>query len=142
MGNALGKQFSLTEKQGIVNGVGDMPNQHDILTGQPAGRPRLHRRSGSHRGNNWTSNANVDAGGAGAPPARSRPTSAQRPSDKQGGGNGSWNSTHPSRGCSQPKPGQHGRRRAALLLRGQLDEFSSSRSGSGSRSGSIQNLEP
>ena len=23
-------------------------------------------------------------------------------SDKQGGGNGSWNSTHPSRGCSQP----------------------------------------
>ena len=23
-------------------------------------------------------------------------------SDKQGGGNGSWNSTHASRGCSQP----------------------------------------
>jgi len=22
--------------------------------------------------------------------------------DKQGGGNGSWNSSHPSRGCSQP----------------------------------------
>ncbi len=33
IGNALGKQFSLTEKQGIVNGVGDMPNTHDILTG-------------------------------------------------------------------------------------------------------------
>src|SRR5262249_43808179 len=39
IGNALGKQFSLTEKQGIVNGVGDMPNTHDILTGsQPDGR--------------------------------------------------------------------------------------------------------
>jgi hypothetical protein len=40
-GNALGKQFALTEKQGLVNGVGDMPNQHDILTG-------LYRRHGSH----------------------------------------------------------------------------------------------
>src|SRR5438034_8021116 len=39
IGNALGKQISLTEKQGIVNGVGDMPNQHDVLTGsQPDGR--------------------------------------------------------------------------------------------------------
>src|SRR4029079_9031478 len=48
IGNALGKMFSLTEKTvvengviktGIVNGVGDMPNQHDILTGsQPDGR--------------------------------------------------------------------------------------------------------
>src|SRR5213076_1324860 len=39
IGNALGKQFSLTEKAGIVNGVGDMPNTHDILTGsQPDGR--------------------------------------------------------------------------------------------------------
>src|SRR4029079_10364806 len=33
IGNALWKQFSLTEKNMIVNGVGDMPNQHDILTG-------------------------------------------------------------------------------------------------------------
>ena len=36
IGNALGKQFSLTEKNTIVNGVGDMPNQHDILTGSRA----------------------------------------------------------------------------------------------------------
>src|SRR5207249_114187 len=38
LGNALGKQFSLTEKGGIVNGVGDMPNNqvrhhHDPTTG-------------------------------------------------------------------------------------------------------------
>src|SRR3954469_17444876 len=39
LGNALGKQLSLTEKKTTVNGVGDMPNQHDILTGsQPDGR--------------------------------------------------------------------------------------------------------
>jgi hypothetical protein len=38
LGVAFGKQLSLTEKKGIVNGVGDMPNQHDILTGsQPDG---------------------------------------------------------------------------------------------------------
>src|SRR6476660_1666954 len=87
IGNALGKQFSLTEKGGIVNGVGDMPNQHDILTGsQPDGR--AYTDSADHTCNNWTSN---DMG-----------TAQLGHSDKQGGGNGSWNSTHASRGCSQP----------------------------------------
>ena len=39
VGNALGKQLSLTEKNTPVNGVGDTPNQHDILTGSmPDGR--------------------------------------------------------------------------------------------------------
>ena len=86
MGNALGKQFSLTEKQGVVNGVGDMPNQHDILTGsQPDGR--AYTDAMDHTCNNWTSN------GAG--------TAQLGHSDKQGGGNSSWNSTHASRGCSQ-----------------------------------------
>jgi hypothetical protein len=86
IGNALGKQLSLTEKGGIVNGVGDTPNQHDILTGsQPDGR--AYTDGMDHTCNNWTSNA---AG-----------TAQLGHSDKQGGGNGSWNSTHPSRGCSQ-----------------------------------------
>ena len=31
--NNLAKQTALTEKGGVVNGRGDMPNQHDILTG-------------------------------------------------------------------------------------------------------------
>src|SRR5499427_812666 len=86
IGNALGKQFSLTEKGGIVNGVGDMPNQHDILTGSlPDGR--AYTDGMDHTCNNWTSN------GMG---------SAQLGhSDKQGGNNSSWNSTHASRGCSQ-----------------------------------------
>jgi hypothetical protein len=86
MGNALGKQFSLTEKQGIVNGVGDMPNQHDILTGSTSDG-RAYTDGMDHTCNNWTSN---DMG-----------TAQLGHADKQGGGNGSWNSTHASRGCSQ-----------------------------------------
>src|SRR5512134_3258662 len=31
--NSINKNFALSEKGGTVNGVGDMPNQHDILTG-------------------------------------------------------------------------------------------------------------
>jgi hypothetical protein len=85
-GNAMGKQFSLTEKQGIVNGVGDMPNQHDILTGSNADG-RAYTDAMDHTCNNWTSN---DMGSA-----------QLGHSDKQGGGNSSWNSAHPSRGCSQ-----------------------------------------
>ncbi|HUC73679.1 MAG TPA: hypothetical protein VMS04_00215 [Vicinamibacterales bacterium] len=87
LGNALGKQFSLTEKGTAVNGVGDTPNQHDILTGtQPDGRG--YSDGGDHTCNNWMGN------GAG--------TAQLGHSDKQGGGNSSWNSAHPSRGCSQP----------------------------------------
>jgi hypothetical protein len=86
IGNQMGKQISLTEKQGIVNGVGDMPNQHDILTGsQPDGR--AYTDGMDHTCNNWTSNS-MGAAQLGH-------------SDKQGGNNSSWNSTHASRGCSQ-----------------------------------------
>ena len=87
VGNVLGKQFSLTEKSTVVNGVGDTPNQHDVLTGtQPDGRG--YTDGADHTCNNWTSNS----GG----------TAQLGHSDKQGGGNSSWNSAHPSRGCSQP----------------------------------------
>jgi hypothetical protein len=86
LGNILGKQFSLTEKTAVVNGVGDTPNQHDILTGsQPDGR--AYTDGGDHTCNNWSSNA--------------MGTAQLGHSDKQGGGNSSWNSAHPSRGCSQ-----------------------------------------
>jgi hypothetical protein len=87
IGNALGKQLSLTEKSTIVNGVGDTPNQHDILTGSQADG-RGYTDGADHTCGNWTSN------GAG--------TAQLGHSDKQGGGNSSWNSAHPSRGCSQP----------------------------------------
>ena len=105
IGNALGKQFSLTEKKERVNGVGDTPNTHDILTGsQPDGR--AYTDAADHTCNNWTSNTNVEAParGAGAPaaPPAPGPSAQLGHSDKQGGGNSSWNSTHASRGCSQP----------------------------------------
>ena len=101
LGNALGKQISLTEKQGIVNGVGDMPNTHDILTGsQPDGR--AYTDAADHTCSNYTSNAEPAArGAAGAPPPPPGPSVQLGHSDKQGGGNGSWNSTHASRGCNQ-----------------------------------------
>jgi len=88
MGNALGKQLSLSEKGTVVNGVGDMPNQHDILTGsQPDGR--AYTDNMDHTCSNYSSNAD----GRGAVQLGHH--------DKQGGGNGSWNSAHASRGCSQ-----------------------------------------
>ncbi len=86
LGNALGKVISLTEQGEQVNGVGDSPNQHDILTGSmPDGRAFTDGMD--HTCNNWTSNGDGSA--------------QVGHSDKQGGGNGSWNSSHPSRGCSQ-----------------------------------------
>ncbi len=88
LGNALGKQLSLTEKGTIVNGVGDMPNTHDILTGSmPDGR--AYTDGMDHTCSNYTS----DADGRGSVQLGH--------SDKQGGNNSSWNSAHPSRGCSQ-----------------------------------------
>src|SRR5437867_8206007 len=93
IGNALGKQISLTDKGTVVNGVGDMPNTHDILTGsRPDGT--AYPDEADHTCNNYTSNStgNVQLGHA----------------DKQGGGNSSWNSAHQSAGCSQPQLVQTG----------------------------------
>jgi len=86
IGNPLGKQLAQNEKGELVNGVGDKPNQHDILTGSTADG-RAFTDTADHTCNNWTSNS---AGSA-----------QVGHSDKQGGGNSSWNSTHPSKGCSQ-----------------------------------------
>ena len=114
LGNRVNKNSARTEKGDVVNGVGDMPNQHDILTGStPDGR--AFTDAADHTCNNWTSNAHVEppargtgapgaAGGAragGAPPPAG-PSAQLGHSDKTGGANGSWNSTHGSRGCSQP----------------------------------------
>jgi hypothetical protein len=88
LGNVLGKQFSLTEKSTPVNGVGDTPNQHDILTGSMADG-RAFTDTADHTCTNFTSNAD------------GRGSAQLGHSDKQGGGNSSWNSAHPSRGCSQ-----------------------------------------
>ena len=86
--NNLTKQTQLTEKGQVVNGRGDTPNTHDILTGSQldgtafdAGEDRTCQ--------NWTSS------GAGSAMVGHH--------DRQGGGANptSWNSAHPSKGCSQ-----------------------------------------
>jgi hypothetical protein len=84
--NNLNKQTALTEKGAGINGVGDTPNQHDILTGSQADGTL---QMGDPPCGNWTS---ADAGGA-----------MLGHVDRQGGGAAatSWNAAHMSRGCSQ-----------------------------------------
>ena len=85
-GNNLSKQFALTEKSEIVNGVGDTPNRHDILTGSQLDGTAF-TDGADHTCQNWTSGTTG--------------TAQLGHSDRNGGGNTSWNSAHPSRGCSQ-----------------------------------------
>jgi hypothetical protein len=86
--NNLTKQTALTEKGEMVNGRGDTPNRHDILTGSQADGMSL-KGAGDTTCRNWTSNAD---GGA-----------QVGHHDRQGGGEApsSWNSAHTSKGCSQ-----------------------------------------
>ena len=85
--NNLNKEASLTEKGTTVNGVGDKPNQHDILTGSQADGTL---QTGEAPCGNWTS-AETTGGAMVGHHAR------------QGGGAAatSWNASHSSRGCSQ-----------------------------------------
>ena len=99
LGNRIQKVSALSEKGEPVNGVGDSPNQHDILTGStPDGRafPEGTDRTCS----NYTSNAAAPAATAGQPPPPG-PSVQVGHHDRLGGPNASWNSVHPSRGCSQ-----------------------------------------
>jgi len=88
--NKLGKQTSLTEKGAVVNGRGDSPNTHDILTGSTLDGMAYPKGDDTTCGN-WTSAAD----GSGAARLGHH--------DRQGGGENptSWNSAHLSRGCSQ-----------------------------------------
>ena len=82
--NKLSKENSLTEKGTVVNGRGDKPNQHDILTGS-----NLDGTSSGKTCNNWTSSGNDFTATVGH-------------HDRQGGGANptSWHSAHDSKGCS------------------------------------------
>ena len=84
--NKLSKENSLTEKGDVVNGRGDTPNRHDILTGS--------NLDGTLAGdaltcNNWTSSGE----GSAQVGHHDRTGGGQNPS--------SWNSAHASKGCSQ-----------------------------------------
>ena len=82
--NQLSKENSRNELGDMVNGRGDKPNMHDVLTGS-----NLDGTAGESTCSNWSSHgegsANVghhDRTGGGANPT-------------------SWNAAHGSRGCSQ-----------------------------------------
>lgn len=88
--NNLTKQTALTEKGAIVNGRGDTPNMHDMLTGSsPDGR--------SMTGNTDTTCSNWTSSTTGAAiVGHSDRTGLDESAPMK-----SWNSSHPSRGCSQ-----------------------------------------
>lgn len=88
LGNRINKITTVDEKGEIQKGVGDQPNEHDILTGsQPDGR--AYTDAADHTCKNWTSSSDG--------------TAQLGHLDRLGGGNASWNSVHASQGCSQPQ---------------------------------------
>lgn len=86
--NNLTKETALSEKGEVVNGRGDSPNRHDILTGAQLDGTAF-TGDADQTCQNWTSS---DEGSA-----------QLGHHDRQGGGANptSWNSAHASRGCSQ-----------------------------------------
>ena len=86
--NNLTKETVLNERGGMTNGRGDDPNRHDILTGSQLDGTAVPGDDDTTC-NNWTSSGegsamvgHFDRTGGGANPT-------------------SWNSAHPSSGCSQ-----------------------------------------
>ena len=87
--NKLSKEVSLSEKGEMINGRGDNPNRHDILTGSQTDGSAVTGDPATTTCGNWTS------GGEGSANVGHH--------DRQGGGADptSWNAAHPSKGCSQ-----------------------------------------
>ena len=85
--NNLNKQTALTETGATVKGRGDQPNEHDILTGSNADGTLA---AGQTCGD-WTSNGEGQA----------IVGHFDRVGIDESAPMKSWNSSHPSRGCSQ-----------------------------------------
>ncbi len=83
------KTTQLTEIGMIVNGRGDTPNKHDILTGSKSDGTLFFAGGNDTTCSDWTSNGSGSA--------------RVGHHDRVGGGEDppSWNSAHNSRGCSQ-----------------------------------------
>ena len=93
-GNNLSKQTALSEKGEVINGAGDTPNRHDVLTGSQADGTAF--AAGEDRTcKNWTSSTQ---GAAMVGHFDRKGLRDDEPSR-------SWNTSHPSRGpdggCSQ-----------------------------------------
>lgn len=87
--NTLGKENSISESGEQINGRGDSPNRHDILTGSSLDGTAL-KDGSDHSCRDWTYSGSEGSAQVGH-------------HDRQGGGANptSWNSAHGSRGCSQ-----------------------------------------
>lgn len=88
--NNLNKQTALTEKGEVVNGSGDTPNMHDILTGSQPDGTAIAGDPGKTTCGNWTMS------GEGAAIVGHH----DRLGLRDDAPSVSWNSSHPSRGCS------------------------------------------
>jgi hypothetical protein len=86
--NNIRKPTALSEKGGEVQGVGDQPNEHDILTGSDSSGRAVVGSPMVTTCNNWVSNDNAHRAIVGH-------------HDRLGGPNASWNAVHSSGGCSQ-----------------------------------------
>jgi hypothetical protein len=89
-GNNITKDTAVDEKGEVINGLGDRPNRHDILTGSQADGTAFPPDK-DMTCKNYTSSTqgsvmlgHSDRKGTGQPPVTN-----------------SWNAAHPSRGCSQ-----------------------------------------
>lgn len=86
--NNIRKPTALNERGEEVNGVGDQPNQHDILTGSDSFGRAVVGAPEVTTCNNWTSNSPQHRAIVGH-------------HDRLGGPNASWNAVHSTSGCSQ-----------------------------------------
>ncbi len=87
--NKLSKENSISENGEPINGRGDSPNRHDILTGSDLDGMAI-TDGEDHSCNDWTYNGSDGSAQVGH-------------HDRTGGGANptSWNNAHPSRGCGQ-----------------------------------------
>ena len=92
--NNLAKQTALSEKGDVINGRGDTPNRHDVLTGSQADGTAF-AATEDRTCKNWTSSTQGTAMVGHSDRIGLRDDDASK----------SWNSSHPSRGpdggCSQ-----------------------------------------
>jgi hypothetical protein len=86
------KQTLLTEKGTMVNGRGDKPNMHDILTGSDS-HGRAFAGASDTTCKNWTSSTE---------PGSAQVGHSDRIGLREDVAAKSWNHAHPSRGCSTP----------------------------------------
>jgi hypothetical protein len=124
LGNNVNKLTALTEKTEIVPGLNDNPdpkdrtwsyasehpnsNRHEMLTGSQTDG-RAYTDAIDHTCSNWTIGTEDGLHPIRGANAGTGPAAQIGLSDRNGGGNGSWNSSHPTMGCSQEAlPASHG----------------------------------